>query len=41
MELRKAGKDEQQGDVKSAKNANTGVKFSKLQQNVILNERGY
>jgi len=37
MELRKAGKDDVQGDMQSAKNANIGVTFSKLQQNVILN----
>ena len=40
MELRKASKDEVQGDVQSAKNANIGVTFSKLQKNVILNEAG-
>ena len=38
MEMRKAGKEEVQGDVQSAKNDNIGVTFSKLQQNVILNE---
>ena len=41
MELRKASKDEVQGDVQFAENANIGVTFSKLQQNVILNETGY
>jgi len=41
MELRKAGKDEPQGDMQSAENANIGVTFSKLQQNVILSETGY
>ena len=41
MELRKAGKDEVQGDVQSAENANTDPAFSKLQQNVILNETEY
>jgi len=41
MELRKASNDEVQGDAKSAKNDNIGVTFSKLQQNVILNETGY
>jgi len=37
MELRKARKDDAQGDMESVKNANIGVTFSKLQQNVILN----
>jgi hypothetical protein len=32
MELRNAGKEEMQGDEQSAKNANTGATFSKLQQ---------
>jgi len=41
MELRKASKNEVQVDVQSAKNDNIGVTFSKLQQNVILNETGY
>jgi hypothetical protein len=36
MELRQADKDEVQGDVQSAKNANIGATFSKLQQNLIL-----
>jgi len=36
MELRKAGKDEPQGDVQSAENANTGAKYSKLQLTVII-----
>ena len=35
MEMRQASKDEAQGDVQSEKNANTGAKFSKLQQNLI------
>jgi len=41
MELRQASKDEAQGDVQSANNANTGATFSKLLQNVILGETGY
>jgi len=41
MELRKAGKDEVQGDVPSAKNVNTGATFRKLEENVILCETGY
>jgi len=41
MELRQASKDEAQGDVQSAKNANTGTTFSKLQQNLILGVRQY
>jgi hypothetical protein len=36
MELRQASKDETQGDVQSGKNANTGITYSKLQQNLIL-----
>jgi hypothetical protein len=36
MELKRASKDEAQGDGKSAENANTGATFSKLQQNVML-----
>jgi len=36
MELRKASKDEEQGDVQSAEKANSGAMFSKLQQNLIL-----
>jgi hypothetical protein len=36
IELRKADKDEALGDVKSAKNVNTGETFSKLQQILIL-----
>jgi hypothetical protein len=39
MELRQASKDEAQGDMQSAENANTGVTFSKLQQKFILGER--
>jgi len=41
MELRKASKDDVQGDVQSAKNVNIGVTLSKLQQNVILSDTGY
>ena len=41
MELRKAGKDEVQGDIQSAKNVNTGATFRKLEENVILYERVY
>jgi len=41
MELRKAGYDEVQGGVQSAKISNTGATFSKLLQNVILSETGY
>jgi hypothetical protein len=36
IELRRAGKNEMQGDVQSAQNANTGATFSKLQQIVLL-----
>jgi len=36
MQLRKAGKDEAQGDVQSAKKSNTGAKFSTLEQNIVL-----
>ena len=36
MELRQASKDETQGDVQSARNANTGATFSNLQQDLIL-----
>jgi hypothetical protein len=39
-ELRQASKDEAQGDVQSAGNANTGAAFSKLQYNIILGETG-
>jgi hypothetical protein len=35
MELRRASKDEAQGDVQSAENANTGATFSKLQLSVL------
>ena len=35
MELRQAGMDEAQGNVRSEKKSNTGATFSKLQQNVI------
>ena len=41
MELRQASKNEEQGDVQSAKKSNTGATCSKLQQNVILSETGY
>jgi len=41
MELRQAGKDEQQGDVQTAENANTGAKYSKLQLRVILEVEKY
>ena len=41
MELRQADKDEAQGDVQSAENANTGATFSKLQHNIRLGETGY
>ena len=36
MELREASKDEAQGDVQPAVNANTGATFSKLRLNVII-----
>ena len=36
MELRQAGKDEPQGDVQSAENANTDATFSKLRFSVII-----
>jgi hypothetical protein len=36
MELRQAAKGEVQGDVQSAKNANSGATFSKLQIRVII-----
>jgi hypothetical protein len=36
MELRKAGKDEAQGDVRSAKKSNTGATFGTLEQNIVL-----
>jgi len=41
MEMRKAGKEEVQGDVQSAKNENTDATFSKFQQNDILSEKEY
>jgi hypothetical protein len=41
MELRRASKDEAQGDVQSAGNANTGATFSKLQHIIRLGEKGY
>jgi hypothetical protein len=36
IELRKAGKDKALGDVKSAKSANSGEAFSKLQKRFLL-----
>ena len=36
MELRQASKDEAQGDVQPAENANTGATYSTLQLSVIL-----
>ena len=36
MELRQAGKDDQQGDMQSAENANTDATFSKLEFSVII-----
>jgi hypothetical protein len=36
MELRKAGKDEEQGDVRFAKKSNTGATFGTLEQNIVL-----
>jgi len=36
MELRQASKNEGQGDVQSAENANTGDMISKLKQHFIL-----
>jgi hypothetical protein len=36
MELRQASKDEAQGDEQSAKNEDTGAKFSKFEQHLIL-----
>jgi hypothetical protein len=41
MELRQAGKEEMQGDEQSAKNANTGVTFSKSQQMFLLGATVY
>jgi hypothetical protein len=41
IELRKATKDEAQGDVQSAKNANTGETFSKFHQLFIYGVTGY
>jgi hypothetical protein len=41
MELRQAIKAEAQGDVQSAKNANTSANFSTLQQNLILGVTEY
>jgi len=41
MELRQASKDEEQRDVQSAENANTGTTFSKLQQNLIIGVTKY
>jgi len=41
MALRQASKDEAQGYVQSAENANTGTTYSKLQQNLILGVTEY
>ena len=41
IELRQGDKDDVKGDVKSAKNANTGDSFRKLQQNRILGVTEY
>ena len=41
MELRQASKDEAQADVQFEKNAITGKKYSKLQQNLILGVTEY
>jgi hypothetical protein len=41
MELRQASKDEAQGVVQSAKNANMGATMSKLQNIIRLGETGY
>jgi len=41
MELRQASKDEAQADVQFEKNAITGTKYSKLQQNLILGVTEY
>ena len=41
IELRQGDKDEVKGNVKSAKNANTGDSFRKLQQNRILGVTEY
>jgi hypothetical protein len=41
MELRQASKDEVQGDMQSAGNANTGATFSNLQYNISLGQTGY
>jgi hypothetical protein len=40
IELRKAGKEEALGDVKSAKSANSGDAFSKLQQTLVIGNQG-
>jgi predicted component of viral defense system (DUF524 family) len=41
MELRRASKDEVQGDVQTAKNANPDATFSKLQHNIMLGDTEY
>jgi hypothetical protein len=41
IELKQAGKNEMLGDVQSAKNANTGSAFSKLQQIFIFGVTEY
>ena len=41
IELRKVCKEEVQGDVQSAEDANTGDTFSKLQQHGILGMTNY
>jgi hypothetical protein len=41
MELRQASKDEAQGDLQSAENANIGVTMSNLQHIIRLGETGY
>jgi hypothetical protein len=41
MELRQASKDEAQGVVQSAENANIGAAISKLQHIIRLGETGY
>ena len=40
-ELRKTDKDEVKGNVQSARNANIGATYSKLQYNITLGETGY
>jgi hypothetical protein len=41
IELRQEGKDEVQEDVQSAENTNLGAKYSKLQQNGVLEVTEY